>query len=66
MPESNLNSEDETESEDTSVAKKGRKYCFCEELVRKSDWLRSQRDEFPELQILQLIPTTCGEHEICR
>ena len=65
VPKSNPNSEDGTESEDTSVAKKGRKYCFCEELVLKFDWLRSQRDEFHELQILQSIPATCGEHEIC-
>ena len=28
VPESNPNSEDESKSEDTSVAKKGRKYCF--------------------------------------
>ena len=44
VPESNPNSEDESESEDTSVAKKGRKYFFCEEWVRKFDWLRFLRE----------------------
>ena len=66
MPESNLNSEDESESEDISVAEKGRKYYFGEECVWIWLFKVFQRDEFHELQILQLIPTTCGEHEICR
>ena len=43
VPESNPNSADESESEDTSVAKKGRKYCFGEEWLSEFDWLRSQR-----------------------
>ena len=51
VPESNPNSEDESESEDTSIAKKGRKYRFSDEWLCEFDWLRSQRDEFHELQI---------------
>ena len=66
VPESNPNSEDEAESEDTIVKKKGRKYCFHEEWVRKFDRLRSQREKFHEPQILTLIPATCREHEIWR
>ena len=66
VPESNPYSEDESKSEDTSVVKKGIKYCFGEEWLHEFEWLRSQRDEFHELQILQLIPATYGEHEICR
>ena len=46
MPDSNPNSEDESESEDTSVAKKGRKYCFREEWLGEFDWLR-----YPERRI---------------
>ena len=48
------------ESEDTSVAKKGRKSCFREDWPVKFDWLMSQRDEFHELQILQSITATWG------
>ena len=64
VSESNPNSEDE--SEDKNVVKKGRKYCFPKEWLREFEWLRSQRNDFHELQILQSIPATCGEHEICR
>ena len=37
VSESNPNSEDESESEDTSVVKKGRKYCFGEEQLHEFD-----------------------------
>ena len=37
VPESNLNLEDESESEDTGVEKKGRKYCFRQEWLCEFD-----------------------------
>ena len=63
VPESNPNSEDESKSEDRSVAKKGTKIIFSLSLYN-NNIIIIIRDEIHELKILQLIPTRCGEHEI--
>ena len=51
VPESNPNLDDESECKDTSVAKKGRKFCFRAKWPLEFDWLRPQRAGFHELKI---------------
>ena len=65
---SNPNSEYESESEDTSVAKKGRKCCFQEEWVRRLDWLRFLREmNSMSCKFCSLYPQHVGntKFEVC-
>ncbi|TNN34256.1 hypothetical protein EYF80_055584 [Liparis tanakae] len=59
------NPQNESDSEETVVAKKGRKFCFCDEWLREFTWLRCFRETSSMNCSLLSIPTTCGEHDMC-
>ena len=54
VPESNPNSEDESKSEDRTVAKKGKKYCFREEWVHNFEFHEPQIFIYIYIYIAQL------------